>query len=199
MNTTPAPDQHGLSCELAIRQRRSHKQFDGKPLEKAVVRDLLDLACLAPMHRLSNPWRFAVLDQDAIARLGAWLPQQAQIVNQPDPEKGLRKITKLTEHYFPQLGAMIMVCSQRNDDALVDAEDRDATAAAVQNILLAAEARGLASFWASSTALRHPDTLNWCGFDPSQQHFVASLWLGGRVNAPATPPRRPLEELCSWL
>ena len=61
-----------------------------------------------------------------------------------EPGKGARKINKLTQHYFPQLGAMIHVTCQRHADPDQEWEDHAACSAAVQNILLAAEARGLA-------------------------------------------------------
>jgi len=183
------------AIDQIIAGRRTHKAFDCSGIAPALVDKLIGLATLAPNHRLSNPWRFALLDRAAIARLGAWLPDQRQIVSVPDPEKGERKLRKLVEHYFPQLGCMIQVTWLRSDDATIDREDLAATAAACQNILLAAEARGLASFWASSPALRHPDTLRWCGADPTREGFVASIWLGGRSDEPKPPPRRPLSEV----
>ena len=188
-----------LATEAAIRLRRTHKKFTGAPVAPEVLKELIELATLAPNHRLTNPWRFYVLEQDALARLGNWLPYQQEIVASPDPAKGPAKIAKLTGHYFPQLGAMIVVTSRRNGDALLDKEDYAACAAACQNILLAATARGLASFWASSPALRHVDTLRWYGADPAAERFVGALWLGTADDQPSAPPRRPAAELTRWL
>lgn len=178
-----------------IRTRRTHKRFGGAALPRDLLAELIELATMAPMHRLSNPWRFALLEPPAIAKLGAWLRTQPQIAEMPDPEKGPRKLAKLVDHYFPQLGAMIQVTWVRSADEAVDREDHAATAAAVQTLLLAATARGLASFWASSNALRHADTLRWCGADPEREGFVASIWLGTRVDDPPPPPRRSAAEL----
>jgi nitroreductase len=144
------------------------------------------------MHRLSNPWRFSVLDRSAIARLATWLPNQDHIVNSPDPDKGPRKLAKLLDR-LPQLGAMIQVTWLRHSDPVIDHEDHAAAAAAVQTLLLAAEARGLASFWSSNPALRHDDTLRWCGCDPAREGFLASIWLGQPIDQPAAPPRLPLD------
>jgi nitroreductase len=45
-----------------IRQRRTIKQFLPKPVPHALMQELLDLATWAPNHRLTEPWRFYVLD-----------------------------------------------------------------------------------------------------------------------------------------
>lgn len=179
--------------------RRTRKRFDGRPVARGVVEGLLRLAIAAPQHRLANPWRFAVLERGAIDRLAAWLPRQERIASEPDPAKGPAKIRKLVEHYLPQIGAIVQVTWRRSADPVVDHEDALATAAAVQNLLIGAEARGLAAFWSSSPAMRHPETLRWCGCDPEGEGFVASVWLGGRVDDPPAPPRRPLEEVARWL
>lgn len=183
------------AVDAAIRGRRTRKRFGGAPIAPAVVDELLGLAAMAPMHRLSNPWRFAVLERPAIVDLGAWLKTQDAIANSPDPEKGPRKLAKLVDHYFPQLGAMIQVTWIRSEDPMVDLEDHAAAAAAVQNLLIAAEARGLASFWASSPALRHPLTLRHLGADPEREGFVGSIWLGTVVDQPDPPPRAPLADV----
>jgi nitroreductase len=191
--TGPAHDPAAI--DEVIRRRRTHKSFGGNPVPRAVLDELLALAVQEPMHRLANPWRFCLLDQAAIAALGRWLPTQPQIVNDPDPDKGPRKLAKLIEHYFPQLGAMILVTWVRSADDLVDREDLAATSAAVQNILLGAEARGLATFWASSPAPRDPETRRCCGADPAAAGVAGALWLGDRHSDPPPPPRRPVAEL----
>lgn len=180
------------AIDAVIRARRTHKNYAGSPLTTASVRELLDLAVLAPNHRMSQPWRYAVLDQAAIAALAAWLPTQPDIVAFPDPAKGAAKLAKLLER-LPSLGAMVQMTCIRDADPGHHLEDLLACGAAVQNLLLAAEARGLASFWSTNAALGHPQTLRRYGADPAREIFVASLWLGGRVETPVAPPRQPLD------
>jgi len=190
--------QDADALRRAIATRRTHKKFSGDPVDRATVERLCDLARFAPMHRLSNPWRFYACDRDAVARLGQFLRASPQIAAWPNAEKGPRKLAKLVDHYFPQLGALIEVTWVRSDDELIDREDHAAVSAAVQNLLLGAAAESLASFWSSSAALRHPDALRWFGADPEKEGFVASVWLGGRVDDPAPPPREPLERVLTW-
>lgn len=182
----------------AISSRRTVKHFYGQALERDQLEHLLELACWAPNHRLSNPWRFAVLEQPAIARLSTFLLAEPAIASVPDPAKGAAKLAKLLER-LPSLGAMIQVCWVRAADPAIDLEDHAAASAAVQNLLIGANAMGVGSFWSTNPALSHPSTLRWCGFDPASQGFLGSIWLGIAREQPEPPPRRALAEVTRWL
>jgi nitroreductase len=181
-----------------IRSRRTVKAFTGEAVPRTALERWLELACWAPTHRLTQPWRFAVLEQPAIARLGAFLAGEPAIAAVPDPAKGAAKLAKLLDR-LPGLGAMIQVTWVRHADPAIDLEDHAAAAAAVQNLLLAATADGWGSFWSTTAALGHPATLGWCGLDPVTQGFLGSVWLGRTRQLPIAPPRVPLAERVSWV
>ena len=134
------------STPQTIRSRRTHKQWDGSPVSREQLTTLVELGTMAPMHRLSNPWHFCVFDQPAVQRLRTHLLANPEWFAWPDAGKAEKKRAKICDHYLPQLGGIIHVTCATNADPLIAAEDRDATAAAVQNILLAAEDMGLAVF-----------------------------------------------------
>mgnify|MGYP002382269741 CR=1 FL=1 len=173
------------------------KAFTGAPLPRPRVDALLDLARWAPTHRLHQPWRFTALDQAGIASLRDFLAANPAIGNWPDPAKGPAKLAKLIGR-LPTLGALVQVTWKRHADPVVDLEDHAAAAAAVQNVLLGAEADGLAAYWSSSAALRHVETLRWFGIDPEAEGFLGCLWLGTAAETPEPPPRRSLDEVRTW-
>lgn len=181
-----------------IRTRRTVKAFTGEAVPRAVLERWLDLACWAPTHRMTQPWRFAVLDQPAMVRLGDFLRAEPTIAAVPDPAKGAAKLTKLLDR-LPTLGAMVQVTWVRDTDAAIDLEEHAAASAAVQNLLLAAHADGWAGFWSTTAALGHPKTLAWCGLDPATQGFLGSVWLGRPSLIPTAPPRVSLPERVRWL
>jgi nitroreductase len=182
-----------------IRTRRTVKAFTGEAVPRAQLERWLELACWAPTHRLTQPWRFAVLDQPAIARLGGFLQGEPAIAAVPDPAKGAAKLAKLRER-LPTLGALVQVGWKRDADPAIDLEEHAAASAAVQNLLLAAHADGWAAFWSTNPALGHPATLRWCGLDPASEGFVASLWLGRATPPlPPAPPRALLATRVRWL
>jgi nitroreductase len=183
----------------AIRSRRTVKTFTGAAIDRATLTTLLEAATWAPTHRLTQPWRFAVLDQAAIAALGGWLQTQPAIRDTPDPAKGAAKLAKLLSH-LPKLGAMVYVTSMRDADPEVDREELAAAAAAVQNLLLAATAAGLGSFWSTNPALCHDLTLRWLGGDSAREGVLGAIWLGfPSAGAVPVPPRVPLGERVRWL
>lgn len=198
----PSSLSSSLSASLAvadcIRTRRTVKDFTGEAVPRATLERWLELACCAPTHRLSQPWRFAVLNQPAIARLSAFLCSEPTIAAVPNPEKGAAKLAKLMER-LPTLGALIQVTWVRHSDSAIDLEDHAAASAAVQNLLLAAHADGWAGFWSTNPALGHPATLRWCNVDPLTQGFIASVWLGRSVQVIPAPARVPLSERVCWL
>ena len=182
-----------------IRSRRTVKTYTGEAIPRAQLERWLELACLAPTHRLTQPWRFAVLDQPAIARLGVFLRAEPAIAGVPDPAKGAAKLAKLLER-LPSLGAMVQVTWMRDADPAIDLEEHAAASAAVQNLLLAAHADGWAGFWSTTAALGHPATLRWCGLDPATEGFLGSVWLGRSAQAPPPAPARvPLAARVHWL
>ena len=182
----------------AIRTRRTVKRFTGAPLDRAQVEALVEAACWAPTHRLTQPWRFALLDQPAIARLGAWLDGREAVIAQPDPAKGAAKWAKL-KAALPTLGALVMAGWKRAADPDEDREDHAAACAAVQNLLLAATAMGIGSFWSTNPMLSHAQTRGWAGLDPQCIGWIGALWLG-RVDGPLPPPppRRSVGDAARW-
>lgn len=184
-----------MEIPAVITQRRTHKTFTPDAPSREQLRVLFEAATWAPQHRLHNPWRLTVLQREDLDQLATWLPTQRSIVNYPDAEKGPQKITKLCDAYLRNIGALIFVTQVRRDDRLEDAEDLMAVSAATQNILLTAEAMGLAHFWASSPGLRHPSTLAYCGIDTVAERFVAAVMLGGRTKEPTAPRHRPWQDI----
>lgn len=180
-----------MDTTIAIRSRRTVKDFTGAPVNRELLESWCELASWAPTHRLTQPWRFALLDQAAIARLSSYMLATPAISSVPDPAKGAAKLAKLRER-LPTLGAMIQVTWVRDSNPAIDLEEHAAASAAVQNVLLAATAAGVGSFWSTNPALSHPLTQTWCGSNPTIEGFLGSLWLGIAAEQPLAPPRRPI-------
>ena len=187
-----------MDLSIAIRTRRTVKSFTGAPVDRPTLTRLLDLAHQAPTHRMTQPWRFAVLDQAAIKRLEAFLIATPAIAAVPDLQKGAAKLAKLRER-LPTLGALIQVTWERAAKPEIDLEEHAAASAAVQNLLLAATALGLGSFWSTNAAFGHPDVLRWCGADPAREGFLGAIWLGVAGEIPAPPTRLPLAAVTRWI
>ncbi len=176
----------------AIRSRRTIKNFTGAALSREVVVSLVEAATWAPNHRLTQPWRFTAIDQDGVARL-VELVQRPPVSTSVEP----RKLSAICER-LARCSAVIQVACVLDGSLEQQREDRDATAAAVQNLLLAAQDAGLGAFWSTSPLMIHPQVVHWFGTDPAREAHVATIWLGVPAEQPAVPRRRPLTEVLRW-
>jgi nitroreductase len=155
-----------------------------------LVRRLCSAATWAPNHKRTWPWRFAVVEGDARAVLGERIADVMSAQDDP-PDKVAKTRTK-----YLRTPTTVIVGSEAGDTPLRTAENRDATAAAVQNLLLAATAAGLASYWGSCPKGANDDVAEWCGF-PANTHIVAIIYLGWAAGSVVAPDRP--EPRISWL
>jgi nitroreductase len=182
----------------AIHQRRTCKSFSGAPVRRDQLETALELARWAPTHRLTEAWRFYVLEQPAVGRLAAFLRIDPAFAEERVDPKGSTKLQLLLTR-LPTAGAMVVITWVRASDPLINLEDHASAAAAAQNLLLACQAMGIASYWSTTRALVHPATLHWYGVDTDSESPLGCIWLGHASVMPAAPPRRPLEERVRWL
>ena len=153
-----------MDVDTAVRTRRTHKAYGAEPVPRETLEELLELARWAPNHHLTEPWRFRVLGPETLARLlAAGEPSEA---------------SKL--HRAPTL---VVASARLTGDEHQNREDVLATACAVYAVLLAAHARGLASYWRTPKLLQSPEGQAAVGLGADEQ-FVALIHLG----APRTEP-----------
>ena len=122
-----------------VRGRRTNLRIDPeRDVDDAALIDLCSLATWAPNHKLTQPWRFATVRGDSRATLGRLTAEFQQAKGDTDEAR----LDKTRKKYLrsPVLLLVAAACAQ---DAGRRAEDRDAVACGVQNILLGATAMGL--------------------------------------------------------
>lgn len=175
----------GLDALAAlIRRRRTSMLVDKeRAVPRALVEQLCELAQWAPNHKRTWPWRFAVVEGEGRARLGHVIAEA--MAERGDPAE---KVTKARTKYT-RTPSVLVIGSAEGDSPLRTAENRDAVAAGVQNLLLGATAAGLASYWGSCPKGANDVVAELCGFEPGT--FVAAIiylgWAAGEVAAPERP------------
>jgi len=159
----------------AIATRRSIGKVSGD-ISDAVMRELVALALCAPNHKLTAPWRFTILRGDARVRLGnLWADLAAAL---PLPAGVEREAYLAKEARKPTRAPVLLVTSTRTDlDPVAAAEDFAATAAATQNVLLAAHARGLGAVWRTGEMAYHAQINAFLGLAASDR-IVGIVYLG---------------------
>ena len=159
-----------MDVEQAIRERRTHKLYRPDPVPPGKLDELFELARWAPNHHLTNPWRFRVLGPAAVAAL-----------KRADPA-GAAKLDR---------APTLVACSvAQTGDAQQDEEDLCAGACAVYAVMLAAHARGIASYWRTPGVLRGDGGRAAAGI-AAGEHVLGLLHLGYAGRDWQPPPRDP--------
>jgi nitroreductase len=94
---------------------------------------------------------------------------------------------------------VLIVVSVRTDENRVRAEeDLTATAAAVQNLLLAAHAKGFGAAWKTGKMIYDAEVKRFLGLDPNDR-IVAVVYLGTEPGEEAAPRTREVDGVIRWL
>lgn len=171
-----------------VAARRTNMFVD---LERSVPKDLLDQLCTlatwAPNHKKTWPWCFAQVTGESRTSLGN-VAADAMLRYGDSSEKVLKTRTK-----YLRAPAILVVGAHGGDTPLRSAENRDATCAGIQNILLGATAVGLASYWSSCPKGANDDVATLCQFQPDT--FIVSIMYLGWPTRSVDVPRRPPAEV----
>src|SRR5215210_3224999 len=182
----------------AIQRRISVRRFRPDPVARATIETLLDCAVRAPNHKLTEPWRFAVLSGGARDRL-ADLRAAHRLKRYADPHSdearaGADKVRRETQ----ETPVFILVLCAIHPDELTREEDYAATMMATANLMIAAESLGLGTYLKTGGIMRDPGLASLIDLEAGYR-IVAVLSLGYPA-AEETPRRRkPAGELTRWI
>ena len=147
------------ALDATLRGRRSIRSYEPRPVADALIDQVLEAARHAPSPHHSVPWRFAVLTGTAAkerlaAAMGArWRRDlAADGLDERDIEHEVAKShRRLTRAPVVVIGSLYLEPLDDYPDPARQQAERYMAAhslgAALQNIMLAAHARGLASCW----------------------------------------------------
>jgi nitroreductase len=180
----------------AIRSRRSVKKFTSHPIDPALLESLLELAMLAPNHRMTEPWGFLILGPEARRAYGEVKGRlrAAKGKGGADPEPLIRKTVEEMEG----LPALVAFTQKLDPDPEIREEDYATVYMGIQNFLLGAAAVGLGTHVRTGAALEAPRTREALGIADGER-IVALVEVGEPGEEGRTKPRSPVEERIRWL
>jgi nitroreductase len=186
--------------EIVI-NRRSTKpaDFNGKKIEDEHIRQLLELANWAPSHGLTEPWRFVVYSGEAVRQFCQQHADQYKQITPPD-KFAAAKYEKQA-HNGDLASHLIIVHMKRGANPAIPAlEEVCATAAAADNILLGAEALGIAVLWSTGGTVLQPVMKEYLGLGP-EDSILGLLYLGYTDELETRRPgkRTPVSEKTKWI
>ena len=156
--TTERPLADALT---AIKSRRSVKEYLSTEIPREWIEELLDAAHWAPNHKLTHPWRFHVFSGEGRERLVGARQAAARWAAEKKGEQASEDALGFARAKCYSSPVVIIVSMVGDEKKIVDQENFAACWCAIENLLVAANARGLASY---------PSTGDWI-----DQNFVGPV------------------------
>jgi nitroreductase len=180
-----------------IKNRRTIKtaMMNGHKIPNAEVAALLELADWAPTHGLTEPWRFVVFEDPK-----AFCLQHAELYKEHTLPENFKEatVTNLTNIGNNASHVVVAVMKKGTNPNIPAVEEIAATAASVQNILLAAASLNIACFWSTGGMTLRPAFKPFLGFE-DQDQVLGIIYLGYTDEHPEGKRRIPLEEKIKWI
>lgn len=191
----------------SIHRRHSVRLFTDQDVREEDLNAILDAANRAPSAHNQQSWRFIVLR-------GAKKQELAELVNArsgdfPRPSSILLRMGARSIVSAPVVVAVANTGELIRHGSELFKVDREAaqdffrtmeiqsSAAAVENLLLAATSLGIGSVWLGILFLMKKDVLNF--LDEPAGEFMAVVPLGYPAKTTEGPKKRPLEALIRYL
>ncbi len=180
----------------AVNTRRSTKSFTDRPVTRDEIERLLDAACQAPNHRMTEPWRYYVLGPESRRAYGEALGRRkAKRVD--DAEAAEAVIAKVAETH-EALPAMLAVAVTLDDNPEIREEDYAAAYMGIQNLSLVAEAMGLGTHIKTGAVMDDPAARAAVGLLDGER-IVATINIGEPESTPEAKARRLATDLTTWV
>jgi len=189
-----------LSINECIRHRRtiSPEQYDQqRKVEEKIIEQILENANWAPTHGLTEPWRFKVFTGKGLKRFAKF---------QSDLYKTLTRESEFKQAKFLKLknrplkaSHVIAICMQRqHSEKIIEIEEIEATACAVQNMHLTACAYGVGAFWSTGGITYLEEAKNFFGLGEKDK-LLGFLYLGYPSGDWPKGKRTPYQDKVEWI
>ncbi|MCA1839568.1 MAG: nitroreductase [Actinomycetota bacterium] len=182
----------------AIRTRRMAPKMTSQVPDRRDIEELIEAAVLAPNHHLTHPWRFIVLTAEALDGLGEVMSRRIREAYRGDPNLEQRILAERARpRRAPVIIAVIYVPS--SDPLAIEVEDRYAVGAAVENMLLYARGKHLATFWRTGPAAQFEQVHEWLGLKQGEE-IAGFVYVGfaDPSQAPVPNVRKSGAEVTQW-
>jgi nitroreductase len=132
----------------SIKARRTIRRFKSDPIPPPVLDEMFEAAMWAPSPANSQPWDFFVVGPKARGKILTLLQAKAaELLAAPDLPEPKRQAVEALMADFGGAPYMVAVVSRPGSEPIERIEYPLSTAAAVQNLCLAAWAHGIGSIW----------------------------------------------------
>ncbi|BBI33444.1 nitroreductase [Cohnella abietis] len=177
-----------------VRERRTINDFNGQPVSKEVLIELLNDAVWAPFHSKTEPWRFILFHGDGRRQFSD------AVLRTYSQEKREQYADRVSDTYCNVVPVHLLVLIR---EELRQKEWEEAFAAAsalIQNLQLLAWERKIGVVWKTNDYNENSEFREGTGVKPGEK-VVGTLHMGyfDPKKVRRAKPRTPAETLITWV
>jgi nitroreductase len=157
----------------AIYSRRSIREYTDEQVSSGTLREIVKAGVWAPSGLNNQPWRFVVVQDDAVRQ----------------------KLSETTHYSQIVLAAPALICVFLDKSAMYDdVKDHQAAGACIQNMLLAVEALNLGAVWLGQI-LKQKEKVNRILDVKDEYDLMAVLAIGHPAHRNQKSTRKNLDDV----
>lgn len=182
-----------------IKSRRTiyPEQFSDRKVHKEQIDLILNNAQWAPTHGNTQPWRFKVFMEEGRQVLSDFLAETYLKLTPPEAQNDL-KLAKMMKRPM-QASAVIAVCMERQPtEKILEIEEIEAVACAIQNMHLTCTAYGLGGFWATPKLIYSQEINEFLKIG-AKDKCLGLFYIGYPAIDWPEAHRKPLEYTTEWI
>jgi len=187
----------GISQVIKTRRTIKPDKMNGKKIPDEVITELLELADMAPTHAKTEPWRFVVFSGDKVKE---FTTRHADLykLNTPEASYNQLKYDNLQKMGDNTSNIIIVWMKRVPNHKIPEVEEVAAVSAAIQNILLGATEKGIATFWSTGGLTFHPALHK--EFNLGEEDIILAMLYLGYTDEPFREGNRiiPLQDKIEW-
>lgn len=183
------PDAEGIAA--VISSRRTINEFHEELPPSELLLQGLELACWAPNHKLTEPWRYYLLGRETSAQI---VELNAAIIEQTQGAEAAQQ----KREKWSSIPGWLIVTFQRAEDDLRNRENYAAVCCAIQNLSLFLWSSGVGMKWTTGPVTRSPEIYQILNLDPTCEEIVGVMWYGYPKSIPPTK-RHPSTDFIKQL
>jgi nitroreductase len=184
-----------------IRDRRTiyPEFYSDRKVHREQIEKILNNGIWAPTHGNTQPWQFKVFMGGGLNKLSDFMSSKYKELFTGDNFSEM-KFNKLKNRPL-MAGAVIAVSLKRDPrEKIVEIEEIEAVACAIQNMHLTCTAWGLGAFWSSTGLIYKPFMNDFLGIGKKDK-CLALFYIGYPKDDYAWPKgqRKPIEYITEWV
>ena len=159
------------SLESAILGRRTIHSFKTAKVSDDLIERAIDVACWAPNHFLTEPWKYYLLSDGPKAQI-IEMNYKENLTN-----KGAR-FAEVKKNRWQTVPGWLVITSKRSGVKKEEQENYAACCCAAQNFMLYLWTKGVGVKWTTGDIIETSSFANIVGFTASAEKPVGMFWYG---------------------